>query len=195
MNVFGFPGIPGLPPNVGLLDQRRAVEWIRDNILVFGGDPQRIVISGQSSGSAAVGYWSYAYAQNPIAAGLISHSGTALSFPVNSRELSTKHWYNLSSLLGCRSWGDVLPCMKKQSVSAILAAAARILAPPDSSGARRPPVFQPTVDHVTIFDDYERRSQNGQFAHVVSTIYSHGGSNNQAHHFILQTAISSRPHR
>jgi cholinesterase len=45
LSVFGFPGGPGLPDqNVGLLDQRAVVEWTRDNIAAFGGDPNKIVI-------------------------------------------------------------------------------------------------------------------------------------------------------
>ena len=42
-NVFGFPGAPGLEHlNPGLLDQRMGVEWTRDNIEAFGGDPEKI---------------------------------------------------------------------------------------------------------------------------------------------------------
>jgi cholinesterase len=48
-NIFGFPGIDGDPSiakNPGLLDQRMALEWTRDNIAAFGGDPKRIVMFG-----------------------------------------------------------------------------------------------------------------------------------------------------
>ncbi|GLI75121.1 hypothetical protein PoHVEF18_003372 [Penicillium ochrochloron] len=165
MNIFGFPGLPGQSPNLGLLDQRLAVEWIKQNIRAFGGDPDRITISGQSCGSASVDYWAYAYPSKPLVAGLISHSGTALSFPTNNRTTAASHWYTVSSQLGCGTSGNVLSCMRKQNASAILAAASAVKVP-TTNPARKAPAFQPTVDGVTVFENYTLLSQQGKFARI-----------------------------
>ena len=167
INIFGYPGAPGESQTRGLQDQRLAVEWVRDNIAAFGGDPKKITIFGQSSGSVAVDYWSYAYPKDPIVSGLISQSGNVFSFPINSPKLAAKNWYNASALLGCGSTGDVMPCMRSKSFADIKVAAAKVLPPPASSQARSQPAFQPTDDNVTVFADYYERSSSGAFAKIV----------------------------
>ena len=50
----GFGWLPDAPPNRGILDWLLALEWVRDNISQFGGDPARVTIAGQSAGGGAV---------------------------------------------------------------------------------------------------------------------------------------------
>jgi para-nitrobenzyl esterase len=50
----GFGWIEDAPLNRGVLDWLLALEWVRENIAAFGGDPGRVTIAGQSAGGDAV---------------------------------------------------------------------------------------------------------------------------------------------
>ena len=66
VGMEGFAHIEGAPANRGLLDQVAALEWVRDNIRAFGGDPGRVTVFGQSAGGGSVA----ALLAMPRAAGL-----------------------------------------------------------------------------------------------------------------------------
>ncbi|CAE6454702.1 unnamed protein product [Rhizoctonia solani] len=60
LGIYGFP--PGKQSeaagalNLGLKDQRLALEWVKKNIGLFGGDPDRVMIFGESAGAMSVAY-------------------------------------------------------------------------------------------------------------------------------------------
>ncbi len=62
LGVFGFFPHPALSAeskrrasgNQGLMDMVAGLEWVRDNIASFGGDPRRVTIFGESAGAGAV---------------------------------------------------------------------------------------------------------------------------------------------
>lgn len=66
----GFGAIDGAPSNRGLRDQIAALEWVRDEIRAFGGDPARVTIAGQSAGVGSV----LALLASPAASGLFARA-------------------------------------------------------------------------------------------------------------------------
>ena len=56
LGALGFLDLdlPGWKTNLGLRDQLAALEWVRDNIAAFGGDPGRVTIFGESAGAISV---------------------------------------------------------------------------------------------------------------------------------------------
>ena len=54
LGPFGFLYVPEQTANVGLLDQVAALEWVRQNISHFGGDPSNVTIFGESAGGLCV---------------------------------------------------------------------------------------------------------------------------------------------
>lgn len=133
-----------------MLDQRLAVEWIRDNIESFGGDPDRITIFGQSVGGSSVDIYSFAWNDDPIVNGFISQSGTAWAFGPQDQDFATDQWQSASSTVGCSgSTSDTLDCMRKLPASKVLSAI--------GSSA----TFGAIIDEKIVFSDYSSRKPVG----------------------------------
>jgi para-nitrobenzyl esterase len=113
----------GVSGNYLFLDLIASLQWVRDNIAAFGGDPDNITIFGESGGGAKVSIMM----SSPLAKGLfhraICESGTALAIleskPLSEIENSGKA---LFAKLGIDSSTDPLAQARKIPFSEIIAA-------------------------------------------------------------------------
>lgn len=57
LGLFGFfaTGDYHSPGNYGILDQIALLNWLKDNIRYFNGDPEKIVLFGEGAGAASAG--------------------------------------------------------------------------------------------------------------------------------------------
>ena len=111
LGPMGFVCLPqlkeeaGFTGNYGLYDQLCALQWVRDNITAFGGDPESITIMGQSAGAMSV----QQLCLSPLSAGLfrgaVMSSGGGVS-KVLSAAPAEKHyafWQKAMEFAGCET--------------------------------------------------------------------------------------------
>src|SRR5689334_3504919 len=146
LGIEGFALLDGAPANRGLLDQVAALEWVRENIGGFGGDPGRVTIFGQSAGGGSVA----ALLAMPRAAGLFRRA-IVQSMPGTffSSELAADIAAACAAEVGLEPTAADLSTVAAAALPAVGdAIAARIVEWRDRWGqiAHRPIPFAPVVD-------------------------------------------------
>jgi carboxylesterase type B len=148
------------------------VEWVRDNIEGFGGDPKRITLFGESAGGIAVDLYTYAWKSDPIVHGFIAQSGTALLRVSGVKVGDYTEWYGVSKKLGCgglEAAEKTVACMQGKKFEDILAAFEQ------SSDFGRPEPFGVYPDNRTVWSDYFTRGKKGDFIKRVSLLPESSG--------------------
>ncbi len=128
LNIFGFFSHPALAAedpdypysgNQALLDQHAALEWVRDNIAAFGGDPDNVTIFGESAGSFDVCF----HVASPLSRGLfhraISQSGGCTFRQPTDADARADADARIDEL-GCDDAADPLACMRAIRVADLL---------------------------------------------------------------------------
>lgn len=149
--------------NTGLRDVIFALEWVRDNIAAFGGDPDRVTLFGESAGGGIV----TTLLASPAAAGLF-HRAIAQSSPVTSIYDADRARVVAERFLGALGTGPDFDRLPAAPTQALLAAAKRVfdevpVAAPGTLG------FAPIVDG-DVVPDYPVQAARAGRTHAVPLI-------------------------
>jgi para-nitrobenzyl esterase len=137
LGALGWLATGDVPSNLPLRDLRAAVDWLRANVGAFGGDPDRIVLMGESAGSGCIAHLLAAHPDLPIS-GAILQSGA----PAGTLDADAAAWVadTFLTAAGASSIDD----LRDTPVDALLAAQDQTVADALAKVGMMP--FHPWID-------------------------------------------------
>ncbi|KAK7992468.1 hypothetical protein PG988_001262 [Apiospora saccharicola] len=145
-------GGDGKSQNFSILDVEKALDWIHQNIVAFGGDPDHIVFGGHSSGSVHVDHYLWNHPDTWLK-GAVQMSANAVSGPAYAP--SNAALDVVAAEVGCGTGPGQLECLRAVDALAMQTA---------FFNATAHTWFTPVIDDVTRFADYPARLAAGAYA-------------------------------
>jgi carboxylesterase type B len=156
--------------NIGLQDQRMALEWVSDNIAAFGGDHTKVILWGQSAGSISILDQMALYAGNityngkPLFHGAIMHSGSIVpADPVDSPKAQAVY-DTVVAEANCAESYDTLACLRRVDYDTFVQATTSV--PSFESYHSMALSYLPRPDGEVLVDSPEVLVQSGKYAAV-----------------------------
>ncbi|KAH8767278.1 carotenoid ester lipase [Diaporthe sp. PMI_573] len=127
LNAFGFSASKEMEEagllNLGLEDQRVAMQWVQEHISDFGGDPNQVVIMGESAGSWSVAahlLWDEGEGSDDLFNGAMALSGGPVM--VEGAERAQPVFDHMVGRTGCTNAPDKIACLKVADFDDIMTA-------------------------------------------------------------------------
>lgn len=156
--------------NLGIRDQILALEFVRDHISAFGGDPAKVTLFGQSAGAISTSIIMLNQTQN-LFRGAIMQSGAQSTAPITNTSTGWNAPYNNTAQnAGCMApnttnLGNLTTwqCLKRIPADTLMAAAAKTKA---SLQYSLPYIWAPSVDGDIVPESPWKMLQEGRFSRV-----------------------------
>ncbi|XP_031345690.1 esterase FE4-like [Photinus pyralis] len=135
-----------VPGNNGLKDQVLALKWVKENIIAFGGDPNRITVFGNSAGGASTHFQTVSPLTRDLISGAILQSGTAFSpWALSSKERARNKSLTLAERFDCALSDSrlMIECLKTPSAMEITKASQKLYEWHKHSSIP----FRPVIEH------------------------------------------------
>ncbi|KAJ4265091.1 hypothetical protein NW762_005337 [Fusarium torreyae] len=179
VSIFGFLSYGDqMVPNIGLLDQRKAMQWVKKYIHKFGGNPLHITLGGGSSGGASVAFHLTAYGGRDDR---LFHATAAESIsilPTLTLEGAAYQGNSVAAWLNCTDV-DVVACLRNKTVYEIQDA--NFIFPNPGGTSLPKTMWGPVVDGDLIQDVPYSSFAQGKFIRVPSIF---GSTTNEGFTFV-----------
>ncbi|CAG8891934.1 unnamed protein product [Penicillium egyptiacum] len=152
--------------NAGLLDQRKALYWVQKHIRKFGGNPDHVVIHGDSAGAGSVAYHLTAYGERntDLFIGAVAESPF---WPTQRTVAQMEFQYDrFVKDASCHKAEDSLGCLRSSDIKPIQKFNVDKPFPGGSSMPAPLWYFLPVVDGNLIQDHLYNLFSDGKFVHV-----------------------------
>ncbi|KAJ6188095.1 hypothetical protein N7519_003003 [Penicillium mononematosum] len=152
--------------NAGLLDQRKALYWVQKHIRKFGGNPDHVVIHGDSAGAGSVAYHLTAYGERntDLFIGAVAESPF---WPTQRTVAQMEFQYDqFVEDTSCHKEEDSLACLRSVDIKTIQKFNVEKSFPGGSSVPVPEWYFLPVVDGTLIHDHLYNLFSEGRFVHV-----------------------------
>ncbi|KAG9515783.1 alpha/beta-hydrolase, partial [Aureobasidium melanogenum] len=146
--------------NIGLKDQRKALQWLQENGAAFGADTSKVTIMGESAGAASVGFHLTAFngRDDKLFRAAIMESGNAISYnALNGSDTYQPKYSALTQAAGCGNTTNTLDCLRALPFTVLN----NILNTTDFSGG-----WNPALDGDFIARYGSEQLADGSFVHV-----------------------------
>lgn len=150
--------------NLGLRDQRFAMQWVNQYISEFGGDPSKVTIWGESAGAYSVAahlIWNGGNTEG-LFRGAIMESGSPI--PLQDISEGQPYYDQLVEDTGCSGTADTLDCLRDVPYETLLTAVA--LSPSIFAYQSLDLAWEPRIDGDILTQGGPEYLMSGQYAKV-----------------------------